>query len=176
MTRIASGVLLALLALGTLPGCSGISVSHDYDEEVDFSGLEAYAWIEPPAGAGAHELSYRRVVSSADAVLAAKGFRLDPDAPDFLVAAHLGTERKVRVTDWGYGYRHGPGAVGVHDVDVDEYEEGTLVLDLVLADTKNLVWRGTARATVDETATPEERSERIQKAVERLLEPFPPSR
>lgn len=171
MNRLVDLTLLAL----ALAACSSVSTSHDYDPDADFEALQTYDWIVPPEDSDISELTYRRVVQSTDEVLAEKGFRRDADAPDFLVAAHLGTERRVRVTDYGYQYRHGPGYYGVRDLEVDEYEEGTLILDVVLAETKALIWRGTATGTVDRTATPQKRAERIRAAVQKVLGPFPPT-
>ena len=173
MTRLVSLPLLFLALVVT--ACSSIETSYDYDLQADFGALKSYAWIDPPQGESANELSYRRVVSSTDEVLAQKGFRLDPSAPDFLVAAHLGTESQLSVTDWGYGYRRGPGSYGAREIEVNEYDVGTLVLDVVQAATKELLWRGTAQGTIDPGAKPEERTKRIQAAVEELLSQFPPT-
>jgi len=163
-------LLLALAAAA----CSSLATDWDYDPEVDFSGLRAYAWMEPPDDHPVDELSHRRVRRSADEVLGAAGYRLDPAAPDFLLVAHLGTETKLRVTDWGYGYRRGYGGFGGRQVDVDEYEVGTLVLDVVLPVERALVWRGTASGTLYRDASPEKREERIHAAVTELLASFPP--
>jgi hypothetical protein len=59
---------------------------------------------------------------------------------------------------------------------VQEYEEGTLVLDFVDADTKGLVWRGVATDALDAHATPEDRGKQIQEAVTKILAKYPPAR
>lgn len=174
-------------------GCSNLRVSHDYDLDADFSGYASYAWLEPEE-VGREELTYRRAVDQVDATLGALGFEsVGRDAADFWVAVHVDTEQRVRVTDWGLGYdwrlsaRYGSsfggaygarvgtlGGVGAARLDVVEYDEGVLFVDVVDAVGGHLVWRGVARRPIDEGATPTERDARVREAVERLLEPFPP--
>ena len=71
----------------------------------------------------------------------------------------------------GYGYPYyggGPGHYGA----VTTYTEGTLVIDIIDAKTDELVWRGSAVSPMsDETYDAKE----INKAVEKILEEFPPS-
>jgi hypothetical protein len=115
----------------------------------------------------------QRVGAAVEAGLKAKGYLQAEGAPDFLVATYVGRQSRIQVTDWGYGY--GPrGAWYGGGVDVYQYEQGSLVLDIVDARTKKLVWRGTATAIIDPGASPEERTKRINEAVAKMLEDFPP--
>ena len=72
-----------------------------------------------------------------------------------------------------YGYGYG-GYWGGGGVDVYQYTEGTLILDLIEAKSKQLVWRGMAQGTIDENASPEQRERRLNEAVMRMLANFPP--
>ncbi len=117
----------------------------------------------------------QRVGAAVEAQLKAKGYVPAEGAPDFLVATYVGQLSRIQVTDWGYGY--GPRAAWYGGgVDVYQYEEGSLIVDIVDARSKRLVWRGTATAIVDPGATPEERTERIQEAVAKVFKDFPPPR
>ena len=62
-----------------------------------------------------------------------------------------------------------PGGFG----EIQEYEEGSLLLDVLKPGTGSLLWRGWARARIDETASPAERQERGRQAVKLLLKDFP---
>jgi hypothetical protein len=55
------------------------------------------------------------------------------------------------------------------------YQEGTLVLDFIDAESKKLIWRGTAKAYLEKEQTPEELDKIVNEAVEKILMNFPPS-
>jgi hypothetical protein len=58
---------------------------------------------------------------------------------------------------------------------VREYDEGTLLLDVLQSGSGALLWRGSGVATVREKSTPEKRTKRINAAVKKILERFPPN-
>ncbi len=60
------------------------------------------------------------------------------------------------------------------DTYVDEYEEGSLLLDMIEAETGQLMWRGSARAVISSKLTQEKRTQRINEAIGKLLASFPP--
>ena len=82
---------------------------------------------------------------------------------------------KVNVTNWGYGYSPEGRYWGRGGFSVYQYEEGTLVLDLIDAKSRDLIWRGAAKADVEVATTPEKRDKLIQAAVHKILENFPPT-
>ena len=54
------------------------------------------------------------------------------------------------------------------------YEEGKLILDFVDATTQVLIWRGSVQTELPNSSSPQERDDRIGKAVRLMLERFPP--
>ena len=58
--------------------------------------------------------------------------------------------------------------------DIQPYKEGALLIDIVDAASKQLVWQASALAEVDPGMTPEERDERISGIVHAMLSHFPP--
>jgi hypothetical protein len=173
MRTLPAALLLALSA------CSGISVSQDYDLQADFSALKTYAWHTPPAGpALIDSLTSQRIVQAVNDELSARGFRkVDGGTPDFLVHTIASVNQRIEATPttmtMGYGYRGGH--VGyTTGTEIRTYDEGTLILDVIAPATKQLLWRGTAKATVHATSTPEKREARIREAVALILESFPP--
>jgi hypothetical protein len=164
---------MRLLALALLAACSSVSTNYDYDTSYDFSKLRSYRWADIPSKADANPLVVQRVGAAVEAQLKAKGYLPAEGAPDFLVATYVGRQSRIQVTDWGYGY--GPRAAWYGGgVDVYQYEEGSLIVDIVDARSKRLVWRGTATSIVDPDATPEERTKRINEAVGKMFKDFPP--
>ena len=59
-------------------------------------------------------------------------------------------------------------------MQVTTYEEGTLLLDVVDGRTNELVWRGAASTRINPDRTPQERTELIRTAVQKMLKDFPP--
>jgi len=164
---------MRLLPLALLFACSGISTNYDYDLSYDFAKLKSYRWADIPSKADADPLVVQRVGSAVETQLKTKGYQLAEGQPDFLVATYVGRHTRIQVTDWGYGYGHARW-YGGGGLDVYEYDQGSLVVDIVDARTKQLVWRGTATGIVDPGATPEDRTKKINKAVAKMFEDFPP--
>lgn len=173
-------VLLATLAA---VACSTIRVSDDYDPSANFAAYKTYAWLpEPPSPTGRPRLDsplvQERIRKSIDQSLAAKGFRQATESPDFLVRYDLIAERRVDVTTYdrtyysGYGYR-----MALPVTDVRQYDEGSLIIDVIDTREKKVVWRGIGQRRLrSETATldPVKDQERIDEAVNAVLASFPP--
>jgi len=175
-------VVLSLLILGLLAGCSSISVVSDYDPEVDFSTLKTYKWVEVKASEDALSkapLVKRRVIDAVNENLASKGYQLITSGePDFMVVTYAGVKDKVNVTDWGYSYGPYWGPYGSYgrNIDVSYYKEATVFIDIVLNDGNNdrLIWRGAGTGVVEQQRSPEESTETVNHAVEKILRDFPP--
>lgn len=174
LAALTAALTVALLA-GALVGCSSVQVSHDYDTNRDFSKLKTYAWVPRPAARDPETLDEQRIHTAVDAALQAKGYVLTESTPDFRTAFHVATKQKIDVKDWGYGGGPYDRRWGRSNVEVTEYEEGTLVIDVVDPKTNNMMWRGTARARLNrKPPPPAERARRIAAAVDKILATFPP--
>jgi hypothetical protein len=156
---------LPLLAMS----CSTVSVQYDYDPGFDFARLRTYDWMPLPASAEISPLTVQRIQKAVDGQLVAKGFMKRPGNPDFLIATHIGRQDKIRVTDWGYGYRGWGGGVSV-----SQYQEGTLILDFIETQSKELIWRSIATATIYRGQSPQEQQERANKGAKEIFKNFPP--
>jgi hypothetical protein len=166
------GPLVALASFVAV-GCSPIEVNSDYNARYNFSGLKTFSWYQvPEKEMVVSELTLKRIEYAVQSQLETKGYRLVTENPDFLVAIHAFAQNKVRVQD--YSYAVGPYGWGPHGVEVYSYQEGTLMLDFVDGKSKELFWRGAASGALEPAQTPEEREERVNKAVGKLLEKFPP--
>jgi hypothetical protein len=172
-------IMLVLGIVGFAFSCSPIyDVQYDYDQRADFTGLKTYDWLPVPDKADIDSLDVTRIKTAVNAELRAKGLRMSSDHPDLLIAEHLGKKDKVKIRDWGYTYApvggYWGGYWGSGGVSVYEYEEGSLILDFVEAESKKMIWRGVAKAEVNNQATPEEREKLIKEAVQKILKNFPP--
>ena len=174
-----------------LGACSTMNITSDYDPSTNFTGLTTYNWMpDPQATTGDPRVDNpfldSRIRNAVDGTLAAKGYPVS-DTPDFLVGYHAAVKDKkdVRTINTSYGYgsgwgwkyddRYRPyGWTGAPETFVYEYEEGSLIIDIVKPESNELIWRGSAQAEVDESASREKREKRINKAVERIFAQFPP--
>jgi hypothetical protein len=181
MMRICTG--LAWVAVAGSIACSGIRVTTDYDPNADFSDVRSYAWLDENSGVQGDRpdvasLLDRRVRSAVDSELQGKGIAaVDRSAAKVLVTYHLGVESKLDVNtiNSGYGYgRYGRYGGISTTTTVHEYQEGTLLIDVIDPETKQLVWRGSGQARLRDYSTPEQREQRVKEAVKEILADFPP--
>jgi uncharacterized protein DUF4136 len=174
-----NSIKVAVFLFGVLAvsACSSITTSADYDRAVDFSKYKTYAWKDVDATQNA--LLENRIKSAVDSALAAKGLQKVSDNPDLWVVAHPRLTKETQIntynTGWGYGWgwRGGYGG-GTTTSTVSEIPVGNLVVDLVDANKKQLVWRGTASKTIDPSSTPEQKQKNVDEAVTKMFEPYPP--
>jgi hypothetical protein len=173
MTVIVFGLVMLL-------GCTQFRIRSDYEESTDFQRLHTYGWRPRPTFESGdprfdNSIIDARVRATADRVLAAKGYtRVESGSPDFLVGYHAVVRAKTDVAtiDRWYGYRGGGFALPHYDVR--DYDEGTLLIDIIDPASMKLLWRGTATAAVLERADVEKREKRADQAVSDILAKFPP--
>jgi hypothetical protein len=159
----------ALLLAAALLGCASYPTvpagGASYQTGNDFSSYRTFDFVPVPAGAArvAATLEYfdldgilARDLSSAGLARSISG------SPDLLVAYFQGG-RQVDVTAWGYR------TAGDPVVDVIDVPSSCLVVDLVDASTKVLVWRGIA---TDALSSPQA----TEPAIRQMLQGWPPRR
>jgi len=176
---------IAVLGTALLVGaCSGISTTTDYDPSADFASYTTYTWLDTE-GDDIDNITNSRIRNSIDAGLAAKGLRKVTSNPDVAVGYQVTTaERRSYNTvnsGWGGGYGYGGYGycgwgmgVGTSTTYENVWQEGSLILGIFDAGTKNLVWTGTATTDLDANRSPEERQDIVDSAVAKMLKDFPP--
>jgi hypothetical protein len=186
-------LLCPALCVILLSGCAGFDISTDYDPSADFTDLKTWNWHpEPPQKTGdpridSNSLLAERIRKAIANQLALQGYQQTSSNPDFLVGWHASVEDKmdVQYVNNYYGYGHGfygPcmgwsywGGPSYANTYAYYYEEGTLILDVITPKTNQLIWRGTAKKSVDGTASPEQKQKTIEEAVKKILAKFPPN-
>lgn len=104
-----------------------------------------------------------------------RGYRVDEERADFVVAFYASTRRTLDVTNWNYGYPFrprwwrgwGPRPAPI----VTEYTEGTVIIDVLDAKSMELLWRGRGVALVSDDVTSYVRE--LCQTVHAILEEFP---
>jgi hypothetical protein len=171
---------VAFVALAA--GCSSYSINHDWDRDAPFPGYKTYAWLEMPRaepgtvqGAKSHnDLLEGRIKRAVNSEMSKKKLTLVKENPDLLVVYHTGVQSKINVTDWGYRYSYDYWGWNGRQIDVYQYNEGTLIVDLIENTSKELVWRGSATRTVDGNWSPEKEEQVINTAVGKIFKKYPP--
>lgn len=166
MKSVSMVVLFA--SMGLIFGCSPISVKTDYDREVDFSRYRTFKWMPYPKKRGKNvvqkgsfeDVRIRRAVENE---LQAKGYEVKKTGrADALLAYHIAVKQQVSVDRYGYGYWH-------RHTRVHRYKEGTIVVDVVDPEMKQLIWRGAASGF---GSRPDE--DKINEAMAKVFEKYPP--
>ena len=173
------------IAFAMLAACSGISVTSDWDPGVDFSQFRTFAVLEQ-AQPAINRFVDQRIRTAIVAELTGKGLRRvdTPDQADLAIGYQVTTEERttfhtVHDRGWGSaGYRrsraHWSAPVGTSRTTQVNFTVGTLVIAAFQTGDKELVWEGSATATVDPASGPEQSQQRINDAVQRIFKDFPP--
>lgn len=168
------------LLAASLGGCATPKIGYDFDRSINFSGYHTYAWISGPQEATGdrrldNALLDARIRTAIDEQLHSKGYTTTADrSAEFFVAYHVGMKDMMK----GASTQNyiGDRAHGTYTTlsDIQPYKEGTLLIDIVDAASKQLVWQASALAEADQGLTPKEREERITGTVRAMLSHFPP--
>jgi len=163
-----------------LVSCTTISVNQDYDPAYDFSKLKTYGFIPITEEAGIDQLNATRLGDAIKENLNTKGYTLSDNA-DFGIALFFTKDTKTSIqSTGGYGYGYGYGYRGYGGMGgstyVSQYDEGTLVIDVVDMAKQELVWRGIGTGVLSENPSVEERTANINYAVTEILAQFPPTK
>jgi hypothetical protein len=183
--RLAVAGVLAV----ALSGCSSISVTSDWDPGVDFTAFTTFFVLdEVSGGGGLDQLTQNRVKASIASNLQAKGLRQvdnESDA-DMGVGWQLTTDERSSFqtvsTGWGgYGwgragwYGGGMGGMSTSRTTETRYEVGQLVIAMFDEGEQEMIFTATGSKTLSGgNPSPEESQKRIDEAVAKILEDFPP--
>lgn len=172
---------ILIVFLGVLASsCSSIKVSSDFDREADFASYKTYAFTKEALELPINELNRKRLIDAISNELAAKGFTKS-DQADVWIDLVVSTEQKQSATAtsspgyYGAGYRYGwGGGFSTTTINVENYVEGTLFVDMIDASKKQLVWQGRAVATLDPNTRSEKREANINYGVKQIFARYPP--
>jgi hypothetical protein len=165
-----------------LCGCASMQVKHSYDTEQDFSLLKTFEYLPQPEGAQTKEHVLELIKTSVTNQLSRKDIENTNFNPDMLVAIHTKVKSKTDIKDWGYEHHSHSilagrdGYYGERILEINHYEEGTLILDFIKADTKHLIWRGIASDALPEKPGYDELRKLIDEAITKMLKDYPPSK
>ncbi|MFS4457390.1 DUF4136 domain-containing protein [Maribacter sp. 2304DJ31-5] len=181
---------LPLMVLVFLNSCSSVRVLSDYDHKADFNGYKSYAFYKTGIDkAQISDLDKKRILRAIETEMSNRGF-VKSESPDLLISIFTKEQERVDVYNnnfgwggwggwgwgwnpwaWGPGYGWGWGGGS----QVSTRTEGSLYIDLIDTQSKDLVWQGKGEGTLSNTNNREKKEQRIKEFVSQILEQYPPN-
>ncbi|WP_394759061.1 DUF4136 domain-containing protein [Flavobacterium sp.] len=168
--------LVSLFSLFLLASCSAVRVNSDYEKNVDFTLYKTYAFHR--TGIDKVEISdidKKRILRSIDEEMTLKGFTKS-ESPDLLINFTTKAEKNINVnqfyTGFGYGWGYGWNPYWGGNASVYTNTEGTLIIDLIDAKKKELIWQGEGIGYL--TKNTNKKDENIKCFVSKILTQYPP--
>jgi hypothetical protein len=165
------GLLLAITQCG-----QPLRVYSDHDRSVHVEDYSTFNWLSADQIEDKNnpllynELNDKRIKKVVNDELASRGYILS-DKPELLLHYHIVVEDKTSLRTDPYGYYYSPYWMRTN-VNVFQYKEGTLILDLMDASTNNLIWRGWVVPFLEDSIG-EKQEDEIRKAVMMIFSKFP---
>ncbi|UMB55368.1 DUF4136 domain-containing protein [Lutibacter sp. A64] len=168
---------LPLVLLFLVASCSSVKVTSDYDTSTDFSKYKTFAFYKKGIDkVEISDLDKRRILKAIESELLAKGFTKSEN-PDILVNIFTKARQKVDVYSnnsmhigwhpWYYGPNYG--------MHISKYTEGTLFVDLIDADKKELVWQGIGSGGLTTSGDVAKKEARIKEFLAEIMAKYPPT-
>jgi hypothetical protein len=177
-------MVLVLVLTAVVAGCSTTLARHDFNPSIDFDSYKTFAWISAhplvAAPAGTSPQLEDQIEQVARDLLTAKGYRYvdSVEQADFAVGFGLGATDQVRIDSYPAAYRgawHWPVGGGTQDVvNVRQFIEGRLTVDIFDVATHQPAWHGWATRNITEKTQTDARPA-IRDALKVILAHFPPS-
>ena len=169
---------LLLIPVLAVAACSTTHVSSDYDHGAQFSSFHSFTMIARAHATAKNPLAVQRTYDAIKAELTRKGFAYAEDAAqaDFAVDFTIGAADRLDVHSTPAGAYGGPwlsaGWWG-NNVDVRQYQEGTLSIDVFDMRARRAIWHGTGKKELSPSDL-EHTQTLIGEAVAAVLADFPP--
>lgn len=168
--RLALPAALLLIAFSAISFAQDVNT--DYDHNVSFAQFHTYEWAKIQTE---DPLWQSRIRDAVDKELERKGWqRVDSGGQVALTAVGATQNQKEYQTfydnmgpGWGWG-----GFGSTATTTTTNYRVGTLVVDAYDAQSKHLIWRGTATDTL--SGNPDKNIQKLDKAVGKMFDHFPP--
>jgi hypothetical protein len=152
------GILLGLLVVSA----AAQTVQSDFDRTFRFSNLKTFGFAVQKR---ADTLNDGRIRTGLETQLRANGFRMQTETPDFMIAYYVTSKDRLNVQDYSFGP---PRLWGSRDIRVNQYAEGTLMVDFIDVKTNQVVWRGRATGALELKDV----DKKITKSTEKLVKQF----
>jgi len=175
MNRI---ITLGMLAMAVSPGFAH-TVRVDFDHGTHFSSYKTYSWlhsadVESSPALFPNQLMEKRIASSIEEALAARGLKRVPSGGDLLISYRINVTEHPEYVTFSDGW--GPTGLGwgsgFTTTTVQIRYEGTLVIAMIDTKQNQLVFQGTSTQAI--SSRPEKNTKKLAKAVNEVFQRYPP--
>jgi hypothetical protein len=174
-------LLLTLVIL--FSSCSAVKVAVDYDSKVDFKKYKTFAFYKTGIDkAKISDLDKKRILKAIESELSLLGL-VKSENPDMLVSIFTKSREKVDVNqnnNFGYGFGWGWNpwmwnGMNNNSMNISQYTEGTLFIDFIDKQKKELVWQGVGTGAL-KIQNLEKKEARVKEFVKEIVSKFPPQK
>lgn len=169
--RIVPLIFCILAACSTAPQ---VTIKTDYDHAATFGQYHTYAIDTASTGLGPTNAA--ALESSLRSSLAGRGFKESARNADIYIVPTVFTRQQLDVMP-GYGVTVYPSRFGRYgggwamNAEVQQYTEGSLLIDFVDSKTHKIIFRGLGQAAV--SSSTERNAAAIQEAVNKIVAAYP---
>jgi Domain of unknown function (DUF4136) len=167
--RLLFSVTLSLAIISALAYAQDVKT--DYDHHANFSQYHTYYWQKVKT---TDPLWESRIQDAVNRELQSKGWQLVSSGGQVAITA-VGSAQNQQEYETFYngmgGWRWG--GFGETTTQAVNYPVGSLVLDFYDAQNHQLIWRGVSSDSLSNS--PEKNEKKLDKAVNKMLEHFPPN-
>jgi hypothetical protein len=179
-----------LLCLFILAGCgtSGPRVRSNVAQDVDLTSFRTFMFMQPLSTdrEGIQTIISRQLMNAAERELVGRGFQRVDSGADLMVNFSANLDQRLQVTQtpthnmgrsmhsnaWGTHRRGFYNTWPAYRTDVRQYTSGTLVVDIVDAARRQLVWEGIAEQRITQR-TANDAGPAIDAAISEIFARFP---
>lgn len=167
-------ITLAVIAAVTVTACATTNIRSYVERGSDVGQYRTYAWGPTAVQTTGdprldnNRFFQERVEAAVELQLAARGFEKTGEAPDLLVRYYASVEQQVNADGADRPY------VSCEGCRPFVFDAGTIVIDLIDARTRRLVWRGWEEGSIDGIIDNQAWMEkRVDQSVARIIEQLP---
>lgn len=168
-----------LLVLVLVSSCKSVRVVSDYDKDANFDSYKTFAFFKTGIDkAEISDLDKRRILRAIETEMLAKGFTKSEN-PDLLVSIFTKSREQVNVYNngfggFGYGWGWSPWYYNNNFNSVRTTTQGSLYIDLIDANKKELIWQGKGEGFLGTYKSVDKKEARIKEFVTEIMTQYPP--
>ena len=170
-------LIIPVIMMIVIVSCTGIRITTDYDSKAAFGKYKTFNFSKEVDKVKLNDLNRRRLKDDIKAQMNARGYQL-ANTPDLLVNVFVKGTTKITANAYtngfggGWGYYRGWGIGSSYTyVDVNRYTEGTMFIDLIDVEKKEMIWEGIAEGMVNPRTSTREAN--LNDVVTRIFKDFP---